>query len=36
MTAEPTIAVLPAAAAGCIACPPYQDATQTVFVAILT
>jgi len=31
MTAEPTIASLRAAAAGCTACPLYQDATQTVF-----
>jgi uracil-DNA glycosylase len=31
MTAEPTIAGLRAAAAGCTACPLYRDATQTVF-----
>jgi uracil-DNA glycosylase len=31
MTAEPTIAGLRAAAAGCPACPLYRDATQTVF-----
>jgi uracil-DNA glycosylase len=31
MTAEPTIAGLRAAAAGCTACPLYRNATQTVF-----
>jgi uracil-DNA glycosylase len=31
MTAEPTIAGLRGAAAGCTACPLYRDATQTVF-----
>jgi len=31
MNAEPTIATLRAAAAGCTACRLYQDATQTVF-----